>query len=94
MSLEPPDLVTVAPDGRPPEEQPRWRQAFPIDRSQDDYGSRRHFARFLVLTSLAFVIGQVWIVLLSVLRRTRGKPPVQDVASIAELPVGRAKLFA
>jgi Rieske Fe-S protein len=94
MSLEPPDLVTVAPDGRPPEEQPRWRQAFPIDESQDDYRSRRHFAGFLVLTSLAFVVGQAWIVLLSVLRQTRGRPPVQDIAGVAELPVGGAKLFA
>ena len=32
--------------------------------------------------------------LLSVQRRTRGKPPVQDVAGVAELPVGKVKLFA
>src|SRR5262245_62863408 len=94
MSPEPPDLVTVAPDGRPPEEQPRWRQAFPIDAPQDEYRSRRHFAGFLVLTSLAFVVGQAWIVLLSARRRTRGKPPVQDIAGVAELPVGKAKLLA
>ena len=59
MSLEPPDFVTVAPDGRPPEEQPRWRQAFPIDEPQDEYRSRRQFARFLLLTSLAFAAGVV-----------------------------------
>jgi nitrite reductase/ring-hydroxylating ferredoxin subunit len=94
MSLEPPDIITIAPDGRSPEEQPRWRQYFPIDAPQDDYRSRRDFARFLLLTSLAFVVGQAWIVLLSVLRRARGQPPAQDIAGVAELPVGGVRLFA
>lgn len=94
MSLEPSDLVTEAPDGRPPAEQPRWRQGFPIDWPQDEYRSRRDFATFLLLTSLAFVVGQAWIVLLRVLRRARGQPPVHDIAGVTELQVGGSKLFA
>jgi Rieske Fe-S protein len=56
-----PDDVTVAPDGRPMAEQPQWRQDFPIDWPQDQYVARRDFAKFLVLTSGAFVAGQAWI---------------------------------
>ena len=94
MNSEPADIITIAPDGRSSATQPRWRRDFPIDAPQDDYRSRRDFARFLLLTSLAFVVGQAWIVLLSVLRRARGTPPAQDIAGVADLPVGGVKLFA
>src|SRR5262245_32042426 len=56
------------PDGRPLLEQPRWRQDFPIDIPEDDALARREFAKFLVLTSGAFVAGQCWIGLTSLLR--------------------------
>src|SRR4249920_1897232 len=52
---------TIAPDGRPAAAQPAWRQDFPIDWPQDQYVERRDFMKFLVLTSLAFTAGQVWI---------------------------------
>ena len=83
----------VAPDNRAPDEQPRWRQEFPIDLPQDDYRTRRDFTKLMVITSFAFVVGQSWIVLLSRLRRARGDAPLQDIAGVEELPVGRAKLF-
>lgn len=54
--------MTMAPDGRPAAEQPRWRQDFPIDAAQDEYVARRDFTKFMVLTSLAFAVGQLWIV--------------------------------
>ena len=56
------------PDGKPLSEQPRWRQDFPTDIPEDDFLARREFTKFLVLTSGAFVAGQCWIGLMSVLR--------------------------
>ena len=66
--------VTVAPDHRPMDEQPRWRRDFPVDWPQDQFVARRDFAKFLVLTSFAFTVGQLWIAAQSVLRRRRGEP--------------------
>ena len=91
MKVASPEIV--APDNRAAEQQPHWRQEFPIDSPQDDYRSRRDFTKLMVITSFAFFVGQAWIVLLSRLRRARGEAPLQDIASVDELPVGGAKLF-
>ena len=64
--------LTVAPDGRPTAEQPRWRKDFPIDWPEDHYVARRDFTKFMVLTSLAFTVGQGWIVLQNFFRKRRG----------------------
>lgn len=93
MRIDDPDQVTVAPDGRPAEEQPKWRRDFPIDWPQDEYRTRREFARFLLLTSLAFVVGQAWIVVRNLGRRARGRPPITEIAALDALPVGGARLF-
>ena len=93
MRIDDPDQISIPPDGRPLEVQPTWRQAFPIDWPRDEYRSRRDFTKLLGLTSLAFVVGQAWIVLLSWLRGTRTAPSGVQLASVAELPVGGAKLF-
>ena len=61
MSRRDPDELTIAPDGRPMEEQPKWRRDFPVDVPQDQYVARREFTKFLALTSFAFVAGQAWI---------------------------------
>ena len=63
------EALSSAPDGRSLDEQPRWRKDFPVDWSQDDYVSRRDLVKFLVLTSGAFVAGQGWIGLMSLLFR-------------------------
>ena len=42
-----------------PVEPPKWRRDFPIDSPQDQYVARRDFMKFMVLTSLAFAVGQV-----------------------------------
>lgn len=88
----PADRTVTPPDGRAMAEQPRWRQDFPIDAAQDDYVSRRELAKFVVLTSAAFVVGQWWIVVKS-LWRTAPLQPAVRVAAIDELPVGGAKTF-
>jgi nitrite reductase/ring-hydroxylating ferredoxin subunit len=91
--LPDPEQVTRAPDGRPLDEQPAWRQDFPIDRPEDRYVERREFMKFMVLTSLAFTAGQFWIAAQNWIRRRRGRPPIQRIAPLDELRVGSARLF-
>ena len=88
-----PDRASAAPDGRPTEAQPKWRRDFPIDAGQDDYVSRRELVKFMVLTSGAFVAGQVWLVLKSLWDRSPAGPQALAVAAVDELPVGGAKTF-
>ena len=75
------------------EEQPQWRKDFPIEPGQDEYVSRRDFTKYLVLVSLAFVIGQFWILVLNWNRRRRGELPLTEVATIDELRTGQTKVF-
>jgi Rieske Fe-S protein len=87
------DQITLAPDGLPPEVQPQWRKDFPIDWPQDQYVARRDFAKFMALTSLAFVVGQIWIGVQNFLRRRRGGPPISRVAALHSIPVGGSVVF-
>lgn len=86
------DRLVTPPDGAPHAAQPQWRQDFPIDAAQDDYVSRRELAKFIVLTSAAFVVGQFSIVLKSLWTPTPTLP-AQRIASLDEVPVGGAKVF-
>src|SRR5947208_16080092 len=88
MSAPPTDNDRDYPDGRPLPEQPRWRQDFPTDIPEDDALARREFTKFLVLTSGAFVAGQCWIGLMSLLRDERPVPESRAAAGGAGLPGG------
>src|SRR3954451_22362217 len=83
-----PDQLSVPPDGRPYHDQPQWRNDFPVDWPQDEFVARREFTKLLVRTSLAFVVGQVWIAIENLLRRRRGQPPVMRIARADPIPVG------
>jgi nitrite reductase/ring-hydroxylating ferredoxin subunit len=85
--------LSIAPDGRPQEEQPKWRRDFPIDWPRDEYVARRDFTKFMVLTSLAFTVGQFWIVAQNYFRKRAGVPPIQPIVSLDELPVGGSRVF-
>jgi nitrite reductase/ring-hydroxylating ferredoxin subunit len=85
--------ITTAPDFRPAEMQPAWRQDFPIDWPQDQYVERREFVKFMVLTSFGLTIGQFWIAAENWWRARRGLPQVQRIASLDELAVGRSLVF-
>src|SRR5207302_11462091 len=96
--LEPRDAEqrTVAPDGRPPEVQPSWRGDFPVDWPQDQYVGRREFTKFMVLTSFAFVVGQICIGIDNWFRSRRPKPPKEQIATpqlVKELKPDVAKTF-
>jgi Rieske Fe-S protein len=88
------EQVTIAPDWRPMEAQPTWRTDFPIDWPQDHYVERRDFMKFMVLTSLAFVVGQFWIAAENWWRRRRGVPEMVRLGSIDDIPVGATRTFA
>jgi nitrite reductase/ring-hydroxylating ferredoxin subunit len=88
------EQLTIPPDRRPLEEQPKWRRDFPIDWPQDHYVSRRDFTKFLVLTSFAFAVGQLWIAVKNYLRQRRGVPPIQQLAAVDQIPIGGALTFS
>src|SRR5262245_15098166 len=93
MTVQETEGLTIPPDGRTETEQPRWRQDFPIDWPQDDYISRRDFTKFMVLVSLAFTVGQFWILVQNFFRRRRGELPIQEIARLDQLPPGSSLLF-
>ena len=87
------DTISLPPDGRPPEDQPAWRRDFPIDSPQDQDVERRDFVKFLTLTSLAFVAGQLWIAGQSWRRGRAEAPAERRIASLADLAVGGSLVF-
>lgn len=87
------DMHTVPPDRRTMAEQPKWRRDFPIDVAQDSYVARRDFTKYLGLTSLAFVVGQVCIGLQNLWRRARGALPVVEIARLNDVPLQSARAF-
>ena len=84
------EQVTIAPDFAPVEMQPAWRQDFPIDWPQDVYVERRDFMKFMVLTSAAFTLGQLWIAAQNWSRKRSGRPGIQRIAALDDLDVGHA----
>jgi len=92
MNQPDPEHRTTAPDGQPDLAQPDWRREFPIDTVQESEVARRDFTTFMVLTSLAFVVGQFWIV---VQNRLRGQQETSEkaIAGVDEIPVEGAKMF-
>jgi Rieske Fe-S protein len=87
MSGSPGELDRIYPDDRPLSQQPRWRQDFPTDSPAAEALSKREFTKFLVLTSGAFVAGQCWIGLMSLLRHS-GPMPGKWIAADADVPKG------
>lgn len=83
----------TAPDGRASEDQPRWRRDFPIDWPEDEYVARRDLVKFMLLTSLAFVAGQVSLLARKLWGPKEAKPAPRPIAAVGEIPVGGAKVF-
>lgn len=81
------------PDGQPADMQPRWRQDFPIETAQDEYVSRRDFAKFLVLTSGAMAVGQVCLVGQHMAHQSLAKPQAMPIVRADELAAGQVVGF-
>jgi Rieske Fe-S protein len=87
------ELITIAPDFRPSAAQPAWRHDFPIDWPQDHYVERRDFMKFMVLTSGALMVGQLWIGAQNWWRKRRGRGEVRRISSLDEVAVGASIVF-
>jgi len=81
------------PDVRPSDPPPAWREDFPIDWPQDKFVERRDFVKFLVLTSLAMTVGQVWIAAKSWLRGRGGPPAGKAIGSLDQIGIGSTMVF-
>jgi len=87
------EQVTTAPDGGPVGDQPAWRADFAIDWPQDHYVERREFMKFMVLTSLAFTVGQFWIAAQDWWRGRLNAAPRLYLGSLGEIPIGGIRTF-
>lgn len=72
--------------------EPLWRDEFSVHADDERYVTRRQFAKFLTLTSLAMAAGNLWILARSWMHRTPAYP-TRVVATAGEIPVGGVKLF-
>jgi Rieske Fe-S protein len=81
------------PDGRPLEQQPKWRHDFPVDTAREEDIERRDFVKFLVLVSGAFAAGQFWIVGKNIVRRNSSPPAPMAIGTLDEFKTGRAYSF-
>src|ERR1041384_7576704 len=77
---------------RKPSSTPLWRDEFSVFTADEQYVNRRQFTKFLTLTSFGMMVGNLWILAKSLLRRRPSFPRV-DVASLEEIPVGGVKTF-
>ena len=70
-----------------------WKEEFSVEAAEERYVTRRQFGKFLTLTSLAMLAGNVWILLRSVWRRGEPAPPPQLVLRAGEVPAGGVHMF-
>ncbi len=88
------DNTSAAPDGRPLDEQPEWRQEYPVDWPAAGAVTRREFTRLLLVTSGAFAVGQAWMLVSSLLKNAQAAAPARiEIATTEEVPIGGSKLF-
>ncbi len=81
------------PDGRPLDQQPKWRRDFPVDTAREEEVERRDFVKFLVLVSGAFATGQLWVAGKDILRRRRDPLGAMPIAKVRDVAVGSAHSF-
>jgi len=82
----------MTPDARGGTE-PHWRRDFPIDWPEAQWVARREFVKFLMPVSLAFAVGQLWLVWRGWQRSAAPGPPAARIARVSDVPVGGAMLF-
>jgi nitrite reductase/ring-hydroxylating ferredoxin subunit len=76
-----------------PEDQPLWREEFPIRTGDERLVTRRQLAKFLTLTSLGMLAGNLWILGRSLLKGQARPYLERRIAEVSEVPVGSVRLF-
>ena len=77
---------------RRPSRKPLWQDEFSVFTADERYVTRRQLTKFLTLTSLAMFVGNLWILVKSLFRKTVPLPVV-TVARAGEIPVHGMRLF-
>ena len=80
-------------EGQRASEQPHWRRDFPIDWPEAQWVARREFVKFLMPVSLAFAVGQVWLLWRGWRRASAPAPAPARIARVSDVPIGGAMLF-
>ena len=78
----------------PDSSSPLWKDEFSVHTADERYVTRRQFSKFLVLTSMAMFVGQLWILVKSWFAPKAAAPPKQVIARRGEVEIGEVKLFA
>src|SRR5215831_16163675 len=78
---------------RKPSSAPLWRDEFSVYTADEQYVNRRQFTKFLTLTSFGMMVGNLWILAKSTLRRQASYPRVA-IARLDEIPVAGVKIFS
>ena len=86
--IRPPQTGSAGERGR----LPLWREEFSIHRAEEQYVNRRQFGKFLVLTSLGMLAGNVWIAIRAALRRPESFPR-REITAASSLAVGTSRVF-
>ena len=73
---------------------PLWREEVSIDIAQERWIARRQFTRFLVLTSLGMLTGNLWILLRAQMQDDGEPLPQRMIARASELGLGDAIVFS
>jgi Rieske Fe-S protein len=73
---------------------PLWREEVAIETAQERWIARRQFTRFLVLTSLGMLTGNVWILVRAQMQRAEEPWPPRRIALASELARGEAMVFS
>jgi Rieske Fe-S protein len=80
-------------DVKPPQG-PLWRDEFPIRSGEERLVTRRQFAKFLTLTSLGMLVGNVWILVRNLFKVPAAAHVAYRIAAASDVPLGSVRLFA
>lgn len=71
-----------------------WREEFSVEAAEQGHVERRQFGKFLVLTSAAMLMGQLWLVAKDwFAKSTKAAWPRKVVAKEGDIAIGQAKVF-
>ena len=70
-----------------------WKEEFSVHAADERYVARRQFGKFLVLTSLGMLVGNLWILVRSLWRGKEPELAGRRIAAIADVPLGSVKIF-